>query len=79
MVQLESDVVISKFLPVIGRFVVDTIEDKLSQDLVDKFAIDRHVRHRDRSRSGYPVELDVDQLCVVEDLHPSLFQGLQHT
>jgi len=59
-----------KFLPVIGRLVADILENKLSKELVDKFAIDGHGEHVDRSRSGYPVELDVDQLCGIQDLHP---------
>ncbi|KAJ7818206.1 FAD dependent oxidoreductase, partial [Mycena olivaceomarginata] len=58
-----------KFLPVIGRLVADAIEDKLSPDLVAKFAVDRTPNQIDESRSNLaPVELDLSQLCTPKDL-----------
>ncbi|KAJ7496958.1 FAD dependent oxidoreductase [Mycena latifolia] len=58
-----------KFLPVIGRLVADAIENKLSPDLLNKFAIDRVPIQLDQSRLGRVVqELDLSHLCTPEDL-----------
>ncbi|KAJ7686467.1 FAD dependent oxidoreductase [Mycena rosella] len=58
-----------KFLPVIGRLVADAIDDKLSPDLVAKFAVDRTPNQPDESRLGRVVhELDLTQLCKPADL-----------
>ncbi|KAJ7106043.1 FAD dependent oxidoreductase [Mycena crocata] len=58
-----------KFLPVLGRLVVDSIEGKLSPDLVAKFAVDRVPDRFDESRPGGVVrELDLSQLCTPDDL-----------
>ncbi|KAJ7691752.1 FAD dependent oxidoreductase [Mycena rosella] len=60
-----------KFLPVMGRLVADAIEDRLSPDLVAKFAVDRISDHPDGSRAGggrVARELDVSQMCKPEDL-----------
>jgi len=46
------------------------MEDKLSTELVNKFSIDRQLGHGDKSRSGCPVEIELDQLCGIQDLHP---------
>lgn len=59
-----------KFLPVIGQLVTDMIENNLGMDIVEKFAFDRHVGHRDNSRSGYPEVLDLGQMCGIQDLYP---------
>jgi len=57
-----------KFLPVIGRLVADTIQGTLDPDLCDKFALDRQYTSRHDPRSGFPTELDLDELCIPTDL-----------
>ncbi|KAJ6495764.1 FAD dependent oxidoreductase [Mycena vitilis] len=58
-----------KFLPVIGRLVADSVENKLSADIVAKFALDRTPNPSDELRHNRVVpELDLSQLCTPEDL-----------
>ncbi|PPQ62942.1 hypothetical protein CVT24_006182 [Panaeolus cyanescens] len=57
-----------KFLPVVGRLVVDLLEDQLAPPLTAKFAVDRPIMSRDTSRIGQPIELDPLQLCSPQDL-----------
>ncbi|KAF6760237.1 FAD dependent oxidoreductase [Ephemerocybe angulata] len=57
-----------KFLPIIGRIAADLIQDKLPQDLVAKFAVNRPHSKADLSREGLTQELPIDQLCTKEDL-----------
>ncbi|KAK7057537.1 DAO domain-containing protein, partial [Favolaschia claudopus] len=58
-----------KFLPVIGQIAADAIEEKLSPELVAKFSPQRTRNHKDESRRDIPPEeLDMSQLCTVDDL-----------
>ncbi|GLB37751.1 putative FAD dependent oxidoreductase [Lyophyllum shimeji] len=58
-----------KFLPVIGRLVADVIQEKMEPSIAAKFAIERQYTEVDDSRRGMLVtELDLDQLCTLEDL-----------
>ncbi|KAJ6497714.1 FAD dependent oxidoreductase [Mycena sanguinolenta] len=58
-----------KFLPVIGRLVADAIEDKLSPELIAKFALDRTPNKFGERRDQLGrQELDLSQLCSPEDL-----------
>ncbi|CAL1711342.1 unnamed protein product [Somion occarium] len=60
-----------KFLPNIGRLVVDLIQGKMEPSLVQKFALDRQMVVHDIFRPGQTArELDVDELCTPEDLLP---------
>lgn len=52
----------------LGRLVTDIIEDKLEPDLVEKFSVNRVRERADKSRSGAPTELHLNQLCSLEDL-----------
>jgi len=54
---------------VIGRLVADLIEDKMEHSLVEKFSVKRMREQTDKSRSGPSVELDLNQLCSLEDLN----------
>ncbi|KAI0827898.1 FAD dependent oxidoreductase [Trametes gibbosa] len=62
-----------KFLPVIGRLVVDAIEGKLPADVASRFAVDRPYATKDgviepEIRYHPPEELVVEQLCEPDDL-----------
>ncbi|KAJ7188640.1 FAD dependent oxidoreductase [Mycena filopes] len=57
-----------KFLPVMGRLVVDAIEGKMSPVLAAKFALDRTPNYADESRHDSAKELELDQLCTSDDL-----------
>lgn len=57
-----------QFLPVIGRLVVDVVENKLAKNLAARFAVDRQVKPVEHSRSGRAVKLDLDWLNTAEDL-----------
>ncbi|TDL23039.1 FAD dependent oxidoreductase [Rickenella mellea] len=60
-----------KFLPVLGKLVVDRIENTMELELQKKFAINRPLGHIDLSREGRQVQtLNVDGLCTAEDLLP---------
>ncbi|TFK74011.1 FAD dependent oxidoreductase [Pluteus cervinus] len=64
-----------KFLPVIGRLVADSIQACMEPGLARKFAVDREHMHGDLSRAPSiaetrdgPEELNLDELCTIEDL-----------
>ncbi|KAJ7176133.1 FAD dependent oxidoreductase [Mycena crocata] len=58
-----------KFLPVIGKLVVDSIEDKLSEELSAKFAVDRSKnQNKTRAAGSIPQELVLKDLCTTEEL-----------
>jgi len=58
-----------KFLPIIGRLVADSVQDKLASPLANKFAVDRAYDRVDDWRSGTtPLELRIDELSTTEDL-----------
>ncbi|KAF5322107.1 hypothetical protein D9619_001973 [Psilocybe cf. subviscida] len=59
-----------KFLPVIGKLVADLVEDKMEPELAAKFAVNREVSKKDLSRAGDVLTLNLDELCVPEDLQP---------
>ena len=65
-----------QFLPVIGRFISDTIQGTLDPELTAKFAVERcYTSAHDPSREGILAivkELPLDQLCTPEDLSASL-------
>lgn len=46
-----------KFLPVIGRLVVERIEGRISPEVRARFAVDRPARRHDLYRAGAPVRL----------------------
>lgn len=56
-----------KFLPILGRLVVDVIENKLDPELAARFAVDREVKPPSGERpSVVPQELNIDELCGPE-------------
>ncbi|KAG5715025.1 L-pipecolate oxidase [Termitomyces sp. T112] len=58
-----------KFLPVIGRLVADTVDGTIDPEVAAKFSIERSYVAVDESRLEMAVaELDLDQLCTLEDL-----------
>lgn len=66
-----------KFLPTIGTIVVDAMTGKLSQEDLKKFAPYRHdildeekKKHRVFKPIQKPPELNLDELCMPEDLLP---------
>jgi sarcosine oxidase/L-pipecolate oxidase len=62
-----------KFLPTLGKLVVDAIENKLDPKLAARFAVDRQVKPPNGERkSVVPQELNIDELCGPEDLIPTL-------
>ncbi|KAF8515559.1 FAD dependent oxidoreductase [Gautieria morchelliformis] len=61
-----------KFLPILGRLVVDRLEGKLDEQLAKRFAFDRgfdmsHLADLTRTKA-LPKELDISQLCGPDDL-----------
>ncbi|OAX43656.1 FAD dependent oxidoreductase [Rhizopogon vinicolor AM-OR11-026] len=61
-----------KFLPIIGKLVVDAMEDKLDPELAARFAVDREVKSHNGERISVVVqELNIDELCGPEDLTPT--------
>jgi sarcosine oxidase/L-pipecolate oxidase len=62
-----------KFLPTLGKLVVDAIENKLDPKLAARFAVDRQVKPPNGERKSVdPQELNIDELCGPEDLIPTL-------
>ncbi|KAG1854156.1 FAD dependent oxidoreductase [Suillus subalutaceus] len=62
-----------KFLPTLGKLVVDVIENKLDPKLAARFAVDRQVKPPNGERkSVVSQELNIDELCGPEDLIPAL-------
>ncbi|KIJ27450.1 hypothetical protein M422DRAFT_37755 [Sphaerobolus stellatus SS14] len=63
-----------KFMPILGRLVVDRIENTLDPILTQKFAFDRIFTSSDLSDFSRalpaPTQLDLGELCTPEDLLP---------
>ncbi|KAF8995385.1 FAD dependent oxidoreductase [Cyathus striatus] len=65
-----------KFLPVIGQVVADLLEGKLAKELVNKFSVNRIHLHRDMLRSsGTHIEINLDEICSLDDFVASNGQG----